>query len=227
MLGLALEAPGWDLLAEHSESGISVGTWSGERPERGNRGDSQDPATPLLHRKLEEEGSRGFGVLGAVPCLCHLSSPTEGHQPCSALGGSRLFPGAELLAGDLSPVVWSSEDAERHLKPLLGLPGPSCAPGRQDLPSLCSGTGRSPPGWLLEQLPGVEQEGHGAFPREVQLLQLGGTEEASKGKAGFDGRPGWCSEVPTRTQNGKEEVRNHLGWAGQEGWARDVTQSWL
>lgn len=54
-----------------------------------------------------------------------------------------------------------------------------------------------------------------------------GLEEASKGKAGFDGRPGWCPEVPTRTQNGKEEVRNHLGWAGQEGWARDVTQSWL
>lgn len=183
VLGLALEAPGWDLLAEHSESGISVGTWLGERPERGNRGDSQDPATPLLRRKPEEEGSGGFGVLGAVPCLCHLSSPTEGHQPCSALGGSRLFPGAELLAGDLSPVVWSSEDAERHLKPLLGLPSPSCAPGRQDLPSLCSGTGRSPPGWLLEQLPGVEQEDHGAFPREVQLLQLGGTGGGIQGQS--------------------------------------------
>lgn len=62
--------------------------------------------------------------------------------------------------------------------------------------------------------------------RKVQLLQLGRTEGGIQKQSWDYGRPGWCPKVPTWTQTGKE-VRSHLKWAGQEGWAQDVTQSLL
>lgn len=214
--------------AEHRQSWIFVQTCWESSLEEGDHGVSQDSATRLLPRKQEEVGGESFWVLGAVPCPCHSPAPRRSASPAVPLGGSKLFP---ARAPGTTPQGWWSGALRMQrgtLNPLLGLPCLSSAQWKAGFTFPVLWNGQIFPSIAPGEAPKCRAGGSGWIPvGRSSSSSREGLKEASKSKAGFDGRPGWCPKFPTWTQNGKEEVRSHLEWAGQEGWARDVTQSFL